>query len=154
MIGQEIRLRHAYVIKANYFEKDTNGNIVSINCSYDPTTLNKNPTDGRKIVGVIHWVSATKNISAEFRLYDKLFTHPIPTVALNILDTINPHSLIIAQGFVELNSIFFNNPGPYQFEREGYFILDNQYKKSDHLIFNRTVTLKRSNHSTVSIMKY
>ncbi|CAD83391.1 glutaminyl-tRNA synthetase [Candidatus Blochmanniella floridana] len=146
-IGREIRLRHAYVIKVDHFKKDTEGNIISVHCYYDPTTLNRKPIDGRKIQGVIHWVSATKNISAEFRLYDKLFIHPTPDIVINILNIVNPRSLVISHGFVELNPIFSNNPGPYQFEREGYFILDYQYSKPTYLVFNRTVTLKKSNKS-------
>lgn len=141
-LGKEIRLRHAYIIKAEYIEKDNNGCIVCIYCSYDAYTLNKNPKDGRKVQGVIHWVSAVKNIKAEFRLYDKLFTHPNLTNITNLLDCINPKSLIISKGFVEENTLFLHNAGPYQFEREGYFIIDPYCNTSNHLVFNRTVTLK------------
>ncbi|URJ23660.1 glutamine--tRNA ligase [Blochmannia endosymbiont of Camponotus sp.] len=143
-LGQEIRLRYAYVIKAEGIKKDKNGNIICIYCSYDPFTLHKNPMDGRKITGVIHWVSATRNISAEFRLYDKLFTHPNPAVTRNLLANINPNSLIISQGVVEENIIHSYSSGPYQIERAGYFILDHHYSKKSYLVFNRTVTLKES----------
>lgn len=142
-IGKEIRLRYAYIVQAKYIERDKNGEISCIHCVYDPNTLNKNP-DGRQVYGVIHWVSATKNIAAEFRLYDKLFVHSEPDKVKNLLEIINPTSLIISHGFVEKTDIFFNSPGPYQFEREGYFFLDYVYSKTTNLVFNRTVTLKKS----------
>lgn len=143
-IGEKIRLRHAYTIKAEYVEKDNNGRIICIYCIYDPHSLNRKPRNEKKAHGVIHWVSATKNIAAEFRLYNKLFTHPNPINTENLLNFINPNSLIIAQGFVEKNPLFFNNSGPFQFEREGYFVLDSRYSKLTNLVFNRTVTLKKS----------
>lgn len=143
ILGKEIRLRHAYIIKAEYITKDHNGHIVCIYCSYDPYSLNKKPRDGRKVYGVIHWVSASKNITAEFRLYDKLFIHPNPSSVKNLLNFINPKSLTITQGIVESSDLFLNNQGPYQFEREGYFLIDTYYSKSTCLVFNRTVTLKK-----------
>ncbi|URJ32995.1 glutamine--tRNA ligase [Candidatus Blochmannia vicinus] len=145
-LGREIRLRYAYVIKAENIKKDNNGHIICIYCSYDPYTLHKNPIDGRKITGVIHWVSATKNVPAEFRLYDKLFTNPNPSMTNHFIDNINPKSLIISKGIVEENIVKFDNLGPYQIEREGYFIIDNQLSKKSYLVFNRTVTLKESKH--------
>lgn len=144
VLGQEVRLRHAYIIKAESILKDNTGKIICIFCSYDPNTLNKNPVDGRKVNGVIHWVSATKNIKAKFRLYDKLFIHSNPTNVDNLLDYVNPDSLITFRGFVEKNDLFFQNLGPYQFEREGYFIKDNKFENSVDLIFNRTTMLKNS----------
>lgn len=143
-LGTEIRLRHAYIIKAEYVKKDNNGNIICIYCSYDPYSLNKNPMDGRKVHGVIHWVSAKKNVSAEFRLYEQLFTHPNPNDVVNLLNFINSNSLRIAKGFIEENIPVVNYPGPYQFEREGYFSIDINHNKSNKLIFNRIVTLKKS----------
>ncbi|TNH21520.1 glutamate--tRNA ligase family protein, partial [Testudinibacter sp. TR-2022] len=74
VLGKEVRLRNAYVIKAERIEKDADGNITTLYCSYDPQTLGKNPSDGRKVKGVIHWVSAANNHKAEFRLYDRLFS--------------------------------------------------------------------------------
>lgn len=142
-IGKEIRLRYAYIIQAKYVERDKYGNVICIHCVYDPDTLNKNPADGRKVNGVLHWVSATKNIEVEFRLYDKLFTHPNPSEIKNLLSIVNSTSLIISRGFVERTKLFLNSPGPYQFEREGYFILDSVYSRPTHLVFNRTVTLKK-----------
>lgn len=143
-IGNEIRLRYAYVIKAEYVKKDDDGKIICIYCSYDPDTLNKNPKDGRKVNGVIHWVSATKNIIAEFRLYNVLFTHSNLANVTNVLDYINSKSLVIMKGVVEKNTIFLKNPGPFQFERNGYFIEDYRDSKFPDLVFNRTVPLKKN----------
>ena len=144
VLGKEVRLRNAYVIKAERVEKDEAGNITTIYCSYDPTTLNKNPEDGRKIKGVIHWVSATWAKPAEIRLYDRLFNTPNPGAVDDFLSTINPTSLIIKQGFVEPNLAKAKVGDSYQFEREGYFCLDSKYATEDHLVFNRTVGLRDS----------
>lgn len=146
-LGEEIRLRYAYIIKAEFIEKDNDGNIVCIYCSFDPNTLNKNPIDRRKINGVIHWVSATKNVSAEFRLYNELFTHPNPNSVSNLSNIINNKSLIISQGFIEKDILSFNKAGPFQFEREGYFIIDYSNTSTTTLVVNRTIALKkRSNY--------
>lgn len=144
-VGSKIKLRHAYIIKAEYLEKDDHGKIVCIHCSYDPSTLQFYPKNHKSICGIIHWVSAKKNIAAEFRLYEKLFIHPNPVITENFIDNINPNSLIIAKGFVETNVLQHFYPGPYQFEREGYFIIDDHHSSNNipHLIFNRTATLKK-----------
>ena len=101
VLGKEVRLRNAYVIKAERVEKDVNGEITTIFCTYDPETLGKNPADGRKVKGVIHWVSATHNHPAEFRLYERLFTVPNPGAEENIESVLNPTSLVVKHGFVE-----------------------------------------------------
>lgn len=101
VLGKEVRLRNAYVIKAERVEKDAEGNITTVYCTYDPDTLGKNPADGRKVKGVIHWVSATDNVPAEFRLYDKLFTVPNPSAAEELYEVLNPNSLVVKHGFVE-----------------------------------------------------
>ncbi len=144
VLGKEVRLRNAYVIRADRVEKDENGEITTIYCSYDPATLNKNPEDGRKVKGVIHWVSAKFALPAEIRLYDRLFNTPNPGSADDFLTTINPNSLIIKQGLVE-PSLRNSEPAvAYQFEREGYFCLDSKYSSDDKLVFNRTVGLRDS----------
>ena len=144
VLGKEVRLRNAYVIRADRVEKDENGEITTIYCSYDPATLNKNPEDGRKVKGVIHWVSAKFALPAEIRLYDRLFNTPNPGAADDFLTTINPNSLIINQGLVE-PSLRNSEPAvAYQFEREGYFCLDSKYSSDDKLVFNRTVGLRDS----------
>lgn len=148
VLGKEVRLRNAYVIRADRVEKDAEGNIQTIYCSYDPTTLNKNPEDGRKIKGVIHWVSAKFAKPAEIRLYDRLFNTPNPGAAEDFLSTINPESLIIKKGFVEPSLQHAEVGKAYQFEREGYFCLDSKYATDDNLVFNRTVGLRDSWNET------
>ncbi|AXP78118.1 Glutamine--tRNA ligase [Haemophilus influenzae] len=142
VLGKEVRLRNAYVIKAERVEKDANGEITTIFCTYDPETLGKNPADGRKVKGVIHWVSATHNHSAEFRLYDRLFTVPNPGAEDDIESVLNPNSLVIKQGFVEQSLAAAEAEKGYQFEREGYFCADSKDSRPEHLVFNLTVSLK------------
>ncbi|MFQ1047005.1 glutamine--tRNA ligase [Avibacterium paragallinarum] len=142
VLGKEVRLRNAYVIKAERVEKDEQGNITTVYCTYDPETLGKNPADGRKVKGVIHWVSATDNVPAEFRLYDKLFTLPNPSAAEELYEVLNPNSLVVKHGFVEKSLANAQEEKAYQFEREGYFCADSKDSHPEHLIFNLTVSLK------------
>ena len=142
VLGKEVRLRNAYVIKAERVEKDANGEITTIFCTYDPETLGKNPADGRKVKGVIHWVSATHNHPAEFRLYERLFTAPNPGAEENIESVLNPTSLVVKHGFVEQSLGNAEAEKGYQFEREGYFCADSKDSHPEHLVFNLTVSLK------------
>ena len=142
VLGKEVRLRNAYVIKAERVEKDANGEITAIFCTYDPETLGKNPSDGRKVKGVIHWVSAVHNHPAEFRLYERLFTVPNPGAAEDIESVLNPTSLVVKHGFVEQSLANAEPEKGYQFEREGYFCADNKDSRPEHLVFNLTVSLK------------
>ena len=142
VLGKEVRLRNAYVIKAERVEKDANGEITTIFCTYDPETLGKNPADGRKVKGVIHWVSATRNHPAEFRLYERLFTVPNPGAEENIESVLNPTSLVVKHGFVEQSLGNAEAEKGYQFEREGYFCADSKDSHPEHLVFNLTVSLK------------
>ncbi|MER3384748.1 glutamine--tRNA ligase [Pectobacterium aroidearum] len=142
VLGKEVRLRNAYVIKADRIEKDEQGTITTIYCSYDAETLSKDPADGRKVKGVIHWVSAAHAVPAEFRLYDRLFSVANPGAAEDFLSTINPDSLKITQGFVEASLAQAEAEKAYQFEREGYFCADRVYSSAEHLVFNRTVGLR------------
>ena len=142
VLGKEVRLRNAYVIKAERVEKDANGEITTIFCTYDPETLGKNPADGRKVKGVIHWVSATHNHPAEFRLYERLFTVPNPGAEENIENVLNPTSLVVKHGFVEQSLGNAEAEKGYQFEREGYFCADSKDSHPEHLVFNLTVSLK------------
>ncbi|ENM5761068.1 glutamine--tRNA ligase [Vibrio mimicus] len=144
VLGKEVRLRGAYVVKAERIEKDEQGNITTIFCSYDPETLGKNPADGRKVKGVIHWVSAEKGVPAEFRLYERLFTVPNPGAADNFAETINPESLVKVQGYVEPSLVAAQPEFGYQFERMGYFCADNKDSTPQALVFNRTVGLRDS----------
>ncbi|KGA24710.1 glutamine--tRNA ligase [Pectobacterium brasiliense] len=142
VLGKEVRLRNAYVIKAERIEKDEQGTITTIYCSYDAETLSKDPSDGRKVKGVIHWVSAAHAVPAEFRLYDRLFSVANPGAAEDFLSTINPDSLKITQGFVEASLAQAEAEKAYQFEREGYFCADRVYSSAENLVFNRTVGLR------------
>ena len=99
-INKEVRLRNAYIIKATRIEKNKEGDIETIFCTYDPDTLGKNPADGRKVKGVIHFVESSKAIQAEFNIYDRLFTDANPSKFEDMSSIINPDSLIIKYGYV------------------------------------------------------
>lgn len=142
VLGKEVRLRGAYVIKAERIEKDAEGNITTIFCSYDDETLGKNPSDGRKVKGVIHWVSADKGLPAEIRLYDRLFSVPNPGAVDDFASTINPESLTVLNGVVEPSMANANAEQGYQFERTGYFCVDSKDSSDERLVFNRTVGLR------------
>ena len=142
VLGKEVRLRNAYVIKAERVEKDANDEITTIFCTYDPETLGKNPADGRKVKGVIHWVSAEDNKPAEFRIYNRLFTVPNPGAADEIETVLNPESLVVKHGFVEPSLANAKAEQGYQFEREGYYCLDSKDGSAENLVFNLTVSLK------------
>ncbi|MBM7073138.1 glutamine--tRNA ligase [Shewanella sp. 202IG2-18] len=142
VLGKEVRLRNAYVIKAERCDKDDAGNVTTVYCTYDPETLGKNPADGRKVKGVIHWVEATHAKPAEFRIYNSLFTDANPAAAESIDDVINPDSLEIKYGVVEPSLVNAVAEKAYQFEREGYFCADSKDSSADHLVFNLTVALR------------
>lgn len=139
--GGEVRLRNAYVIKCHAVIRDETGQVTELRCSYDPETLGKKP-EGRKVKGVIHWLSEAHAKPAELRLYDRLFNVPNPESLPDFRDALNPHSLeILPDGRVEA-SLAEARPGSrYQFERTGYFCLDPD-SNQDRLVFNRTVTLR------------
>jgi glutaminyl-tRNA synthetase len=145
--GGEVRLRNAYVIRCDEIIKDAAGEIVELHCSYDAATLGANP-EGRKVKGVIHWVSAQYGIEAEIRLYDRLFSQPAPDTSRDEKDFreyLNPDSLrTLTQSIVE-PSLADAHPGErFQFEREGYFCVDLHQPEDSPMIFNRTVTLRDS----------
>ncbi len=142
VLEKEVRLRNAYVVKANRVEKDEEGNVTTVYCTYDPDTLGKDPADGRKVKGVIHWVDAATAKAAEFRLYDRLFNVPNPAAEEDFTDAINPESLDVKQGWAEAGLVD-NVPevGAWQFERTGYFCLDND-STAEKPVFNRTVGLR------------
>ena len=144
VLGDEVRLRNSYVIRADEVVRDANGEITGLLCSYDPETLGVNPPD-RKVRGVIHWVSAELGVPAEVRLYDRLFNHPAPDADREVehwKEHLNPESLVVREAFVE-PLLAGAEPGErFQFEREGYFCRDEEM--SDRLVFNRVVTLRDS----------
>lgn len=144
--GTEVRLRWAYYVKCDEVIKDAAGNITELRCTYDPATRGGRSPDGRKVKATIHWVSAEHALPAEVRLYDRLFTKEDMNDLAEGEDWrqhLNPQSLHVIQAFVE-PSLGGAKPGgvPFQFERQGYFHLDSQDTRPDHLVFNRTVTLK------------
>ena len=139
-LNKEVRLRNSYVIKATHFENDKDGNLKTIYCTYDPETLGKNPSDGRKVKGVIHFVEASTAIKAEFRIYDRLFLEANPTKFDDLSLILNPNSLNIKNGFVESSLAKAPIEKVYQFEREGYYCRDR--KSLEKLVFNKTVGLR------------
>lgn len=145
VLDKEVRLRSGYVIRCDRVIKDEQGEIIELRCSYDPDTLGKNP-EGRKVKGVIHWVSVTHAVQAEVRLYDRLFNHPTPDDGkdgVGFKERMNPESLVVLKQCVLEPSLADSEPGErFQFEREGYFCRD--VGSSDELVFNRTVTLRDS----------
>ncbi len=143
VLGKEVRLRNAYVIKAERVEKDADGKVTCIYCSYDPETLGKDPADGRKVKGVIHWVSATHSLQAEVRLYDRLFKVPNPGAEDDFEAALNPESLVIIEGARVEASLKDAKPEfAYQYEREGDFCADNTLTSAEPLVYTRTVALR------------
>jgi glutaminyl-tRNA synthetase len=145
--GKEVRLRNAYFITAHSLVKDSTGNIVEVHCTYDPSSRGGNSPDGRKVKSTMHWVSAAHAISAEIRLFDKLFAKPDPydvAEGQDVLDNLNPNSLEILTG-AKLEPSLANAKleDRFQFERVGYFCLDPDSTPSN-LVFNRTLPLKDS----------
>ena len=139
-IGKEVRLRNAYVIKATTFDTDFDGNITTVYAEYDKDTLGKNPSDGRKVRGVIHLVEATQAMPTEFRIYDRLFMIENPGKHENFEELINPRSLVSTYGFCERNMIGAELYKSYQFERNGYFCRDKD--SEGMLVMNKTVSLR------------
>ena len=140
----EVRLRYGYVIKAHQVIKDDAGQIIELRCTYDPETLGENPV-GRKVRGVIHWVSAQQNQPAEIRLFEPLFTVDFPDASdQDYRDLLNADSCTIVQGFVEASLADATVEQRFQFEREGYFCIDNKDSKPNQLVFNRVVGLRDS----------
>jgi glutaminyl-tRNA synthetase len=145
--GGEVRLRNAYVIKCEEVLKNNQGDIVELRCSYDPETLGKNP-QGRKVRGVIHWVSARHGLKGEVRLYDRLFSQPNPDKVEEggrFTDNLNPDSLrTLTDCYLEPALAEAGVDQRFQFEREGYFTPDSREIGSTRPVFNRIVTLRDS----------
>jgi glutaminyl-tRNA synthetase len=144
-IGKEVRLRNAYFVTAKSVVKDAAGNVTEVYCTYDPASRGGNSPDGRKVKSTMHWVSAAHAVSAEVRLYDKLFTKPDPGDVAEggtFLDNLNPNSLEILSGAkLEPSLADAKLGGHFQFERVGYFCLDADSAEGN-LVFNRTLPLK------------
>lgn len=144
--GNEIRLKYTYYVTATSFEKDENGKITTVHCTYDPESRGGTTPDKRKVRGTSHWVSVNQAINAEVRLYDKLFATEYPGKDTgNYLDDLNPESLVIIENAKIEPYAKEAKVGDYlQFIRNGYFCVDNKNSTEEHMIFNRTVTLKDS----------
>ena len=140
--GREVRLRNAYIIKCEEVIRDANGEVVELRCSADLDTLGKNPADGHKVKGIIHWVSASHAKKVEARLYDRLFNQENPDKAKNYLDAINSESLKTTTALVEPELLNAEPGTTFQFERVGYFTVDSEDSQLGKPVFNRTVTLR------------
>ena len=140
--GQEVRLRYSYLIRCEEVVKDENGEIVELRCTYDPQSGGGSSSDGRRVKGVIHWVSARHAVEAEVRLFETLFSVEDPNDD-NFLDYLNPTSLVKTTGYLEPSLAEAPVGKTFQFERVGYFCPDSD-STPEKLVFNRTVTLKDS----------
>ncbi len=145
--GGEVRLRYSYLIKCDEVIKDEEGNIVELHCTYDTLSGEGSSSDGRRVKGVIHWVSAEHAVEAEIRLFNPLFKteDPFDTSEgqLSWEDNLNPESLVVTKGYLEPALAAAKVGETFQFERVGYFCVDTD-SVADKMVFNRTVTLKDS----------
>jgi glutaminyl-tRNA synthetase len=143
--GREVRLRYAYIIRCESVVKNDQGEIVELQCTYDPATRGGSATDGRAVKGTIQWVSAEHSVPCELRLYDRLFRVPDPDEGDDFKEFLNPQSLVVLNGARIEASVRSDPPGTrYQFERVGYFCSDVSDSTADSLVFNRTVSLRDS----------
>ncbi|MDA9374425.1 glutamine--tRNA ligase/YqeY domain fusion protein [Flavobacteriaceae bacterium] len=144
-LGGEVRLKNAYIIKAESCTKDDNGNITEVQCTYDPLSKSGSGTEEslRKVKGTLHWVSQQHALKAKVRLYDRLFTDPTPDAHKDkdFMDFINPNSLEEITAYVEPSLADATEGARFQFQRLGYFVVD-QDSSSDELVFNKTTGLR------------
>lgn len=146
-VGREVRLRYAYLITCQEVIKDEEGNVIELRCTYDPETRGGSAPDGRKVKGTIHWVSARHALRAEVRLYDRLFSVENPDMdkEKDFKEFINPDSLqVLENSVLEPSLKEATTADRFQFERQGYFCLDNRDSTQDAPVFNRIVTLRDS----------
>ena len=143
-VGNEVRMKSAYIVKCTGYETDESGNVTLVTAEYDPETRGGSAPDGRKVRGTIHWADARTAVDAEVRLYDSLFSDPEPDVAgKDFIDFINPVSLEVLKGCkAEKKLETASAPDAFQFLRLGYFAVDNKDSKPGNLVFNRAVALK------------
>ena len=144
--GNEVRLMHAYFVTCTGVEKDADGNVTAVHCTYDPATRGGNAPDGRKVKGTIHWVDAASAVPCEIRLFENIVeeekgVYDEETGELNL----NPNSLqILKNCYVESSLKGAAAPDSFQFVRTGYFCVDSKLSSGDHLVFNRIAALKSS----------
>ena len=142
--GNEVRMKTTYIVKCTGCKKDENGNVIEVYGEYDPQTRGGTTPDGRKVRGTIHWVDEKNALDAEIRLYDNLFTQADPEAG-ELLECINPDSLdVLEHCKVEASVKELDSHASFQFMRQGYFCFDSKDSKPEHLVFNRTVSLKDS----------
>lgn len=142
--GREVRLRYAYLIRCEEAVRDEAGEVVELRCTYDPETRSGKAPDGRKVRGAIHWVSATRSIPVEVRLYDRLFRTPDPEAGEDdFMAHLNPDSLVtLRYAMIEPSITGDNDTRRYQFEREGYFWRDPEDSTPERPVFNRIAPLR------------
>ncbi|MFN5938547.1 MAG: glutamine--tRNA ligase, partial [Sphingobacteriales bacterium] len=141
--GAMVRLKNAFIVACESFDKDEQGNITTVYCTYFPESKSGQDTSGINVKGTIHWVSAVHAVTAEVRLYDRLFNVENPAAEVDFKASINPESLqIIEKAYLEPALSKAQPDERFQFIRKGYFSLDSKLSTPEHLIFNRTVTLK------------
>lgn len=141
--GREVRLRYGYAVTCNEVIKDENGNVIELRCTYDPLSAKGKTADGRKIKGIIHWVSAAHAIDAEVRVYDRLYTHPSPANSDNFIEHLNQDSLqVFDKAKLEPSLQKADKDARFQFERVGYFCFDEVDNSKERIVMNRTVSLR------------
>jgi glutaminyl-tRNA synthetase len=143
--GQMVRLKSAYIIKCDEVIKDANGNITELHCTHIPESKSHHDTSGINVKGTLHWVSVKHAVTAEVRLYDRLFKVEDPSSEEgDFKDYINPDSLHVVKAvYAEPSLVHAKFDERYQFIRKGYFVLDKDTSE-ERMVFNRTVTLKDS----------
>ncbi len=143
--GREVRLRYGYAITCNEVIQDNNGEVIELHCTYDPESGGGKTADGRKIKGIIHWVSAEHAVDAEIRVYDRLFKLPNPSGADDFISQLNPESLqIFTNAKLEASIASSSIDDRFQFERVGYFCQDSKDSSPEKLVFNRIASLRDS----------
>lgn len=146
-LGKEVRLKNAYIIKGESVVKDSEGNIIQINCTYDPESKSGSGSEAslRKVKGTLHWVSAEHALPVEVRLYDRLFTEASPDTnkEKDLMEFINPDSLQVITGYAEPSVKDSKPEDKFQFQRLGYFVVDRD-STEEKIVFNRTVPLRDS----------
>ena len=140
--GRKVRLRYAYFVTCREAVKDAGGDVVELRCTYDPATRGGNAPDGRKVQGTLHWVAAADALSAEVRLYDRLFTRPDPGASGDVVADLNPAALeVLRDCRIEPALAEAAGEAPVQLERQGYFCLDIDARPG-RPVFNRTIVLR------------
>ncbi len=142
--GREVRLKSAYIVRCTGCRKDENGRVTEVFAEYDPESRGGNAADGRKIKGTIHWAEVASAVSVEVRLYDNLFAVADPEAG-DFMEALNPDSLLVLEGCQAEPYLSTAQPGDsFQFMRQGYFCPDEADSSAEHLVFNRSVSLKDS----------